>query len=136
MGQIQHQQVNRFRDANASVKAQEVYRLWLRGLSFEAIARAVGYRDASGARKAWVRARAAQAALPSLDAERQRDRERCEIAYAAVVDRVERGTLLAIDRALAILKRKADLLGLDAPKVDAIASQNVRRVYERRDRAG
>jgi len=40
--------------------------------------------------------------------------------------------LWAVDRVLAISKARRDLFGLDAPPPEEIASQNVRRVYERR----
>ena len=41
-------------------------------------------------------------------------------------------SLWAVDRVLAISKARRDLWGLDTPPPDEIASQNVRRVYERR----
>ncbi len=42
---------------------------------------------------------------------------------------IAKGSLWAVDRLGPLLKRKAELLGLDAVKTDTLP-QNVRRVYE------
>lgn len=47
-------------------------------------------------------------------------------------DRAHKSDLWAVDRLLAISKARRDLFGLDAPAPEEIASQNVRRIYERR----
>lgn len=124
---INLQPVNRRRDHNAAQRAQDTYRLWLRGKSFEAIARDLGYHDGTAARKAWERARKALIAPPDLVAEVERERARLEIAYAGIADRVEQGNDWAIDRFLGINKAKRDMLGLDAK--DSAAQGPIRREY-------
>ena len=96
------------------------------------IAEHCGYPGgASAAHKAWKRARAALLTPPELAAEVQRERERLEIAYAGIAERVEKGDDWAIDRAMAIADRKAKLLGLDANKADAAANaQPIIREYQ------
>jgi hypothetical protein len=91
---MRHAPVRRDRDPNATARAVEAYRLWLRGYSFRRIAEALGYSDPSAAYKAWQRARQAMIAPPDLEAERQRERDRLETAYEAIAERVEKGELL------------------------------------------
>lgn len=115
---------NRERDDNAAKRAANVYHLWLRGWSFQRIADHEGYKDKSAAYKAWKRARAAILMPDDLTAEIERERERLEIAYAGIAERVEQGDHWSIDRAVAIAERKAKLLGLDA-KTDAPSTGGV-----------
>ena len=110
---------NRERDANAAQRSAEAYRLWLAGWSFRRIADALGYTNAGAAHKAWKRAYHAVIAPADLEEERQRERERLEIAYAGIAKRVEDGDHWSIDRAIAIADRKAKLLGLDV-QADAL----------------
>lgn len=110
--------MNRERDHLAMQRAQEAYRLWLRGYSFLRIAREIGYTNQSAARKAWERGRKMLSEPEDLLAERDRERERLEIAYAGIAQRVESGDDWAIDRAVAIAERKAKLLGLDRSSAD------------------
>lgn len=119
---------NRERDDNAAQRAAEAYRLWLKGWSFSRIASSLGYHDESGARKAWLRAKKARLAPPDLADEVQRERERLEIAYAGIADRVEQGDHWSVDRAVAIAERKAKLLGLDAKDDASTATNYTKRV--------
>ena len=91
------------------------------GMGFEQIAGHLGYRDASGAYRA---VRRALKATIQQSAEEVRDLEvaRLDAMLLALWPRAANPKgpdLLAIDRALKIMARRAALLGLDAPaKID------------------
>lgn len=54
--------------------------------------------------------------LNAIDEARQMELERLDVALFAIMPQVKKGNLLAIDRMLAISKRRSELLGLDAAK--------------------
>lgn len=119
---------NRVRDDNAAQRAAQAYKLWLKGWSFPRIAEALNYSGPGSAYKAYKRAKAAVIFPDDLAEEVQRERERLEIAYAGIADKVEGGDHWSIDRAVAIAERKAKLLGLDAKEDATTATNYTKRV--------
>ena len=93
------------------------------GLTFDQIAKKVGYSNESGAREAYKRAMVRTLQEPA-DELRQLHRDRLETALSAIWAKVLRGELPAIDRMISILNREAGLLGLDAPKESRVEVTN------------
>lgn len=122
---IHLQPVNRERDHNAAQRAASAYKLWIRGHNFDRIAQELGYANRSVAWKAVQRVKEAMKAPPDVEDERTRERERLEIAYTGIAQRVEDGDVWAIDRAIALSKRKSELLGLDVKRDDAPTSATI-----------
>ena len=85
------------------------------GVGFQEIADQLGYKDASGAYRA---IRAALRAIIKEPAEEVLALElaRLDAMLAGIWLDARKGNVLKIDRALKIMARRADLLGLDAPK--------------------
>lgn len=101
------------RAARAREKENRVVALRLEGKDFDAIARDVGYRDRSGA---W---RAYQSALTrrTVDTETLEDKRRLDLArldelQASIFESAQRGDLAAHDRVLKIMKHRDRLEGL------------------------
>ena len=84
------------------------------GLTFEQIAKQVGYANGGGAYKAFQRA-CDRIVAEDIDEIRKVALERLDYALRNVMEAVGRGSLGAIDRMLRIEERRARLLGLDAP---------------------
>lgn len=109
----------RSRVSKQAVSARERERLALelrrRGKRYDEIGQALGISE-SAAWKAVQRAyaRALKLADDEANFNRKLDLERLDVALAAIWKKVEEGNLWAIDRMLAILERRARLLGLDA----------------------
>ena len=88
------------------------------GVSYADIARALGYKDGSGAWRA-VRAALKNTQQEPADELRVLELSRLDDMLKAISQHVAAGNLTAIDRALKIQDRRARLLGLDMPaKVD------------------
>jgi len=83
------------------------------GASYAMIAEQLGYRSPSGAHKAVAAALKATLKEPA-EAVRELEVLRLDAALLAIWRRVQSGDEKAIDRLLAIMKRRADLLGLSA----------------------
>lgn len=101
--------------AIAHERMMRAFELRKHGATYQAIADAVGYRGPSGAYNALKRMldgqkREAGKELVQLEV------ERLDMMLVAIAPAVQNGHLGAIDRALRIAKRRAELLGLDAPK--------------------
>lgn len=81
-------------------------------------------RDIKAIRSEWQEHR-----LAAMDQALAEDLERLGIAEKAIWPAVIKGDLLAIDRLLRIMERRAKLLGLDAPKRIDITDR-IRRLAE------
>jgi len=95
-------------------KELQIIELRRAGVTWEKIAREVGFRNASGAYKMYQRA-AGRMVQPSLDEYRMMMLDRFERMHMAVWPRAKEGDLRAIDSALRIAEKEIKLLGLDAP---------------------
>lgn len=100
------------RAARDRQKENQVVALRLEGLDFDMIAKKVGYRDRSGAWKAYQRALKRQ----GNDDETYEDGIRLELArldalQASIFDAAQRGDLAAHDRVLKIMKHRDRLKG-------------------------
>src|SRR5215217_6826102 len=96
---------------------REVAALQLRraGCTYEVIARRLGYRNRSGAWHA-VRAGLTATLQEPADALRTLELERLDALHGASWGQAIQGDLGSINRVLSIMKRRAALLGLDAPQ--------------------
>lgn len=92
----------------------EVLRLRKAGFTFAAIAEALQFYDASGAKKAYDRAMQATIQQPA-DELRVLQRERLDDLLAGIWEKATKGDTWSVDRVLAIMDRQARLDGLDAP---------------------
>lgn len=95
-------------------KELQIIELRRAGVTWEKIAREVGFKNASGAYKMYQRA-AERMIQPSLDEYREMVLDRFERMHMAVWPRAKEGDLRAIDTALRIAEKEIKLLGLDAP---------------------
>jgi hypothetical protein len=88
------------------------------GKTFDQIAQALGYASPSGAYQAVTSALQATLQEPADDLRRlevERLNRLFDVAYDKAVDPDQKGAMFAVDRCLAIMDRRAKLLGLDAP---------------------
>lgn len=118
-------------DMAAAPRAAQALRLRRLGYTYTEIAERVGYKEESGARKAIkqaskkiIRDEARELVGWQLD--------QLDIALQLVLQRIQRNdeySLFAVDRLAPLLKRQAELMGLDAPKVDPASVQPIRREY-------
>lgn len=133
-------------------KEDEVVRLRLAGHDFDAIARSVGYRDRSGAWKAYRRA-LDRKSVPQ-DAAGRNDREDLDAIDLARLDelqkslwpRANRGDLSAVDRVLKIMERREKILArgtakdrqrtTEAPGSVVVPKDRLDELRERRGAAG
>lgn len=95
-------------------KEIQIIELRRAGVTWEKIAREVGFKNASGAYKMYQRA-AERMVRPHLEEYRDMQLDRLERMHMAVWPRAKDGDLRAIDTALRIGDREAKLLGLEAP---------------------
>lgn len=95
-------------------KELQIIELRRAGVTWEQIAREVGFKNASGAYKMYQRA-AERMVRPDLEEYRDMQLDRLERMHKAVWLRAKDGDLRAIEMALRIGDREAKLLGLDAP---------------------
>lgn len=94
-------------------KQTQALKLRLAGVSYEDIARTVGYKGPSGAYQA-VKAAMKKTLQEPADDLRKIEVARLDEALRAIWPKVKKGDLLAIDRYLKISDRRAKLLGIDA----------------------
>jgi len=102
------------------------------GRTYDEIARTVGFADRSGA------ARAVQRALDATvregaDALRQLEAERLDALTAALWSKAIDGDERAVDRVLAVMERRARLLGLNAPtkrSIDHISRERFMELFD------
>lgn len=121
------------KDVNAAERALRAMDLRKAGMTYDAIARVVGYANRNGAYQAIQRELARTLQEPADDL-RRLEAERLNDLYRAMAPKALQGDTWSVDRCLKIMERRAALLGLDMPRADADALllQNVRRIYERR----
>ena len=96
-------------------KYRQVWVLRLAGMSFEDIAKNVGYADKSGAKRAFDAA-SERWGVESVEQQRQIQSDRLDRLLFPAFQRVVDGDLNLIETCLRIEKRRAELWGLDAPK--------------------
>lgn len=99
---------------SANARQKQALELRMAGYGYEAIAERLGYGGPSGAFKAIQSAMKATLKEPA-DAVRELEVKRLDTMLAGIWIAVRNGNLQAIDRALKIMTRRAELLGLDAP---------------------
>ena len=114
-------------------KYREVVRLRSLGYTFDDIAQRVGYESRQGAHDAY-RAALKWWGAESVDNARQLETERIEIMWRSVMGRLQEAqqrpnvdtaeVLGVVNTAVSVMKRKASLLGLDAPRQVEIAGQD------------
>lgn len=103
----------------ATERQRQAVELRKAGGSFEEIARQLGYKDPSGAYRA-VRTALRKTIQQPADELRQLEVARLDALLVGLWSDARKGDVAKIDRVLKIMQRRADLLGLDAPKrVDA-----------------
>lgn len=95
-------------------REQAVVSLRREGLTWEEIAKRVGYSSPSSAHDAYQRA-ANRIIREDVDAIRNLESERLDCMHAAVWERALEGDLKAVDAVLKIMARRAKLFGLDIP---------------------
>lgn len=106
----------------AHERARQALELRKAGVSITVIAQQLGYTNASGAYKAVERAILAVLREPA-EAVIELELARLDEMLFSIWPRVRAGDVLAVDRALRIMERRAKYLGLDAPKrVDITAT--------------
>lgn len=105
-------QTQRLRAHDRHLRALELRKA---GATYEMIAEKLGYAQAKGAHKAVASALKATLREPA-DELRTLEAERLDAALLAIWQRVRRGDEKAIDRLLAIMKKRMELFGLAAPR--------------------
>lgn len=96
-------------------KERQVVEMRRAGATYDDIARATGYKDASGARAAYIRAMQRTLVEAGTDEMRELELDRLDRLQRAVWGKAMQGDTTAIHTALKILDRRARYLGLDAP---------------------
>lgn len=95
-------------------KEAEVLRLRRAGLTFDMIAKRMGYSHASGAQKAYANA-CKRIVYAEVEEVRKEEQDRLDIAQAAIWAGVVQGDIPSITALIRIMERRARLLGLDMP---------------------
>ena len=95
-------------------KAERIIELRRTGATWELIAKATGYANASGAYKAYQRITENMVA-PKLEEYRNMEIDLLDRLQLSVFDRAKQGDLRAISTVLSISDRRSRILGLDAP---------------------
>lgn len=104
-------------------REKEVLELKRAGLSFDEIAARVGYTNRGTAHRAYQRAMARTLQQPAAEV-RQLEADRLDRMQVALWSKALRGDVGAVDRVLAIMQRRARLLGLD--HADGLAERQTR----------
>jgi len=104
--------VKRIEEAEKQRQALELRKA---GAGFEEIARALGFRHASGAHYA-VKTALRKTIQQPADELRELETARLDDLLRGIWVEARKGNVAKIDRALKIMARRANLLGLDAPK--------------------
>jgi hypothetical protein len=119
-------------------RESQVLKLRRGGLTFDLIAKELGFKNASGAHKAYVNA-CKRIIRTDVEDIRGTELDRLDMAQGAIWSKVMRGEIPAIMALMKIMDRRARLLGLDAPtkiqaevvNYDAEAiNGELRRIYE------
>jgi hypothetical protein len=119
-------------------KEARIIELRRTGATWELIAKATGYANASGAHKAYQKA-LGRIIEPKIEELRATEIDRLDRLQFAIWERAKEGDIKAIDAVLRILDRRVRILGLDAPtKIQAeivtydgsILEEHTQRVIE------
>src|SRR5215212_5566001 len=106
--------------ALATERQAQALALHKAGLGYQVIADRLGYAGRSGAYKA-VEAALHKTLQQPADELRTLELARLDRMQVAIWDKAISGNLRAVDRVLKIMKRRATLLGLDAPRQVAVS---------------
>jgi hypothetical protein len=106
--------------AVATDRHRQALELHKAGVGYQVIADRLGYAGPSGAFKA-VEAALQKTLQEPADELRTLELERLDLMHQALWPKAVTGNLRAVDRVLSIMKRRSQLLGLDAPKMLAVA---------------
>lgn len=114
-------------DIDLAERKRKALELRKAGAGYQEIADSLGYANAGGAYKA---VRAALRALVKEPAEEVLALElaRLDAMLAGIWLDARKGHVLKIDRALKIMARRADLLGLDAPKTVRVIREEAEKI--------
>jgi len=121
-----HAQGNRVPvDWQAAPRAAQALRLRRLGYTYAEIAQQVGYKNESSARSA-VKTANSRIIRDEARALVGWQLDQLDLALSVVMEAIakrDKGSLWAVDRLVPLLKRQADLMGLDAPKPESQAQQ-------------
>lgn len=112
------------RDANAAARAEQALTLKKAGYGYQTIAQQCGYASRGAAYNAVQRELARTLQAPS-DAVRRLELERMEDLWRPLYAKAIKGDTWSTDRCLAIMERRARLLGLDTPPAESQPAQMV-----------
>ena len=100
-----------------AMRQHQAYQMRLAGASYQSIARALSVDKRTAARDVkTLHEQALAESYEGVEQLRSQQAARLDIALFAVMPAVKAGSLKAVDSMLRIEKRRAELLGLDAPK--------------------
>lgn len=134
-GKIQRSDADEILEAEKEAKIIELRRT---GATWDLIARATGYSNASGAYKAYQRA-LGRLVEPKIEELKHAELDRLDRLQMGIWERAKDGDIRAIDAVLRIIDRRTRILGLDAPhKIQAevltydgaILEQHTARIVE------
>lgn len=107
------------------LRQHNAYKMRLAGAAYDDIAGALKISRSTAARDVKVAHEGCLSeTTEGLALMRQQEAARLDVALFAVMPKVKRGDLLAVDRLIALSKRRSDLLGLDAPKRVELTGKN------------
>lgn len=115
----------------AAERQRQALELRKAGVGFQAIADRLGYKDHSGAYRA-VKTALKKTLQEPADEVRRVEVERLDAMLLGLWSSAKAGNLLAVDRVLRIMQRRADLLGLDAPQKREITGDLILRQLSER----
>lgn len=110
-------------DINAAEKAKLALTLRKQGYTLEKIAEQCGYQDKSGAFRA-IKRELDRIPAPAVADLRKVEEMRLDDMLKAIYTEAEGGNMWAIDRVIAISKRRSEVTGLDARPDEALTQQN------------
>ena len=117
--------------ALATERQRQALELHKSGVGYQGIADRLGYAGPSGAYNA-VEAALHKTLQEPADELRGLELERLDHLQVAIWDKATSGNLRAVDRVLRIMKRRSQLLGLDAPRRVAVSGEmTVRAMAEK-----
>jgi len=120
---------NQDKKVNAHDRQLQALELRKSGVSYPAIADTLGYRGKQGAFEA-VKAALKKTLQEPADELLVLELERLDAMTLAIASQVRAGNFGAIDRNLRIMKRRAELLGLDAPTKTALTDPTGTKEYD------
>jgi hypothetical protein len=121
-------QDNQYQDINADNRVEKALELRRMGYDYSEIAKRCGYADASGAFRA-VDREIKKIQKDGAQALVQIQVDQIDLALTVVMEKInqhDKESLWAVDRLVPLLKRKSDLLGLDA-KTDMVVGATIVR---------